>query len=65
MFQYELMFCIEEESDPAIMIVKKLIEKYPNVDSKIFIGKFKFYIHILNLKRDHFPSTSLINVLSL
>ncbi|CAH0383655.1 unnamed protein product [Bemisia tabaci] len=35
---YELMFCIEEESDPAIMIVKKLIEKYPNVDSKIFIG---------------------------
>lgn len=35
---YELVFCIEDENDPAIMLVKRLIEKYPNVDSRIFIG---------------------------
>ncbi|XP_071453422.1 ceramide glucosyltransferase [Hetaerina americana] len=35
---YELLFCIEDDIDPSIMLVKRLQEKYPNVDSKIFIG---------------------------
>ena len=37
-FQYELLFCISDESDPSFMLVKKLIEKYPDVDAQIFIG---------------------------
>lgn len=35
---YEILFCIEDESDPAIMLVKRLVEKYPHVDSRLFIG---------------------------
>jgi len=35
---YEIVFCIEDENDPAIMLVKKLMEKYPLVDASIFIG---------------------------
>ena len=37
--QYELLFCIEEEIDPAIMVVQSLLQKYPKVDAKLFIGK--------------------------
>lgn len=35
---YELLFCVEDESDPATMLVKKLMEKYPQVDAKLFTG---------------------------
>lgn len=38
-FQFELLFCLQDESDPALMVVKALMEKYPKVDAKIFIGK--------------------------
>lgn len=37
--QFELLICVEDESDPAIMIAKSLIEKYPGVDAKLFIGE--------------------------
>ncbi|GIY78796.1 ceramide glucosyltransferase-B [Caerostris extrusa] len=37
--KFELLFCIEDESDPSIMLVKKLIEKHPEIDASIFIGK--------------------------
>lgn len=36
--KYELLFCIESEADPAVMIVKQLIERYPEIDSSLFIG---------------------------
>lgn len=39
LFQFELLFCLQDESDPALMVVKALMEKYPKVDAKIFIGK--------------------------
>ena len=39
MFQFELLFSVESESDPAILLVKSLIESYPKVDAKLFIGK--------------------------
>ncbi|XP_076353090.1 ceramide glucosyltransferase-like isoform X1 [Tachypleus tridentatus] len=39
--QYELLFCIHDESDPSIMLVKRLMEKYPSIDAKIFIGGMK------------------------
>lgn len=35
---YEILFCVQDDSDPAIMIVQKLIELYPDVDAKLFIG---------------------------
>jgi len=38
--QYELLFCISEESDPSLMLVKRLMEKYPNVDATIFVGQY-------------------------
>lgn len=38
LFQYEIMFCIEDDTDPAIMVVKSLMDKYPSVDANLFIG---------------------------
>ena len=38
-FQYELLFCVEDEMDPALMVVRSLMEKYPKIDSKLFMGK--------------------------
>lgn len=35
---YELLFCFEESTDPAISIVNNFLEKYPNVDAKIITG---------------------------
>uniref|UniRef100_U5ET80 ceramide glucosyltransferase n=1 Tax=Corethrella appendiculata TaxID=1370023 RepID=U5ET80_9DIPT len=35
---YELLFCIEAEDDPAIIIVNKLMEKYPHIDAQLFLG---------------------------
>lgn len=32
------MFCIEDETDPAIEVVNSLIEKYPKVAAHVFIG---------------------------
>lgn len=29
---------MEDESDPAIMLVNSLIEKYPKVDANLFVG---------------------------
>ena len=38
--QYELLFCISDENDASVMLVKRLIEMYPSVDASIFIGTF-------------------------
>ncbi|XKL59184.1 hypothetical protein PGB90_000200 [Kerria lacca] len=35
---YELLFCFEESTDPAIPLVNSLIEKYPDIDAKVFTG---------------------------
>lgn len=36
--QYEILFCVEDDTDPAIMLVNSLMEKYPKVDAKLFVG---------------------------
>ncbi|XP_005106100.2 ceramide glucosyltransferase-B [Aplysia californica] len=36
---YELLFCVQDDNDPAILVVKSLIESYPKVDAKLFIGQ--------------------------
>nr|CAD7198902.1 unnamed protein product [Timema douglasi] len=35
---FELLLCVEDESDPAIMLARSLMKKYPNVDSRLFTG---------------------------
>ncbi|CAG2053890.1 unnamed protein product, partial [Timema podura] len=35
---FEVLLCVEDESDPAIMLVRSLMKKYPNVDSRLFTG---------------------------
>ncbi|CAN7942183.1 unnamed protein product, partial [Ixodes hexagonus] len=42
--QYELLFCIQDESDPSIMLVKRLMEKHPLVDARVFVGKCIFSV---------------------
>lgn len=35
---YELLFCVQEENDPAVDLVQNLISKYPLVDAKLYSG---------------------------
>lgn len=36
--QFELLFCIQDEGDPSIMLVRRLMEKHPLVDARVFVG---------------------------
>lgn len=36
--KYELLFCIQEEGDPSIMVVQQLMKKHPHVDASFFVG---------------------------
>ncbi|XP_030756030.1 ceramide glucosyltransferase [Sitophilus oryzae] len=35
---YEILFCVEDEKDPSIDVINSLINKYPKVVTKLFIG---------------------------
>lgn len=35
---YEVLFCIQDEMDASRMIVQSLMDKYPSVDAKMFLG---------------------------
>lgn len=35
---YELLFCVQDSADPVISLVQDLIDKYPLVDAKLYIG---------------------------
>ncbi|XP_055385528.1 ceramide glucosyltransferase [Condylostylus longicornis] len=35
---YELLFCVEDKNDPAVEIVQQLREKYPYIESSLFLG---------------------------
>ncbi|GFR97179.1 ceramide glucosyltransferase [Elysia marginata] len=35
---FELLFSVPDDNDPAILVVKSLIESFPKVDAKLFIG---------------------------
>jgi ceramide glucosyltransferase len=39
--KFELLFCIENKEDPAVEIAQQLINKYPKIDAKIFVGGSK------------------------
>ncbi|KJH51293.1 hypothetical protein DICVIV_02496 [Dictyocaulus viviparus] len=36
--KFELLFCVKERHDPAVSIVKQLMDMYPATDAKIFYG---------------------------
>ncbi|XP_064618504.1 ceramide glucosyltransferase-B-like isoform X2 [Lineus longissimus] len=36
--KFELLFCVQDDQDPAINVVNKFMERYPKVDAKIFLG---------------------------
>ncbi|KAG5452093.1 Ceramide glucosyltransferase-B [Clonorchis sinensis] len=38
--QFELLFCVQEEDDPAIDLVKRLLVEFPSVDAQIFVGGY-------------------------
>lgn len=37
-FQFEILFCVQDELDPAVKIVRQLMEAYPLVNSRLFTG---------------------------
>ncbi|XP_033121120.1 ceramide glucosyltransferase-like isoform X2 [Anneissia japonica] len=37
--KYELFVCVQDEGDPAIKVVEPLIQKYPDIDAHLFIGR--------------------------
>jgi len=38
---FELLFCINDDKDPSLEVVKRFIDKYPSVPAKIFVGGMK------------------------
>ncbi|KPL96858.1 ceramide glucosyltransferase-like protein [Sarcoptes scabiei] len=39
--KFELLFCVQDEKDAVIGCVRSLIEKYPKIDARLFIGGLK------------------------
>lgn len=48
---YELLFCVQDPNDPAILVVRYLTQKYPKVDVRVFYGsshtRFILFVKIL------------------
>jgi len=38
-FQFEILLCVQDELDPAVKIVRQLMEAYPLVNSRLFTGR--------------------------
>lgn len=38
---FELLFCVNDERDAALEVVRRLMAKYPAVDAKVFVGGSK------------------------
>ncbi len=49
--KFELLFCIQDNTDPSIGVVKRLMDKYPHIDAKLFTGSclFSFSVALLAL----------------
>lgn len=39
--KYQLLFCVNDDQDASLMVVRKLMERYPKVEAKIFTGGAK------------------------
>lgn len=38
---FELLFCVQDPGDDAIALVENLINRYPSIDAKLFVGGLK------------------------
>lgn len=45
-FQYEVLICVVDSNDPAAMVANRLLDMYPTVDAKLFIGNFKYFLYL-------------------
>jgi ceramide glucosyltransferase len=36
---YEIIFSVASESDPSVPVVQELMDKHPDVDARLIIGK--------------------------
>lgn len=36
--KFQLLFCVHDDSDPAAEIVRRLVEKFPDVDAQLIVG---------------------------
>jgi ceramide glucosyltransferase len=36
--KYELLFSVADDKDPALLVVRRLIKKYPNVSAQVIVG---------------------------
>lgn len=38
--KYEILFCVQDATDPAVEVVRQLLNRFPHVDAKLFSGIF-------------------------
>lgn len=41
--KFEIIFCVESETDPAVDIARALIERWPGVDAKLLVTEGQYY----------------------
>lgn len=58
----QILFCVNSPTDPSILIIRRLIEKYPTVDAAILISKN--YQQDLGISDDHFGPNPKVNNLA-
>ncbi|ODV66269.1 hypothetical protein HYPBUDRAFT_140341 [Hyphopichia burtonii NRRL Y-1933] len=58
----QILFCIDDPRDASIPIIENLINKYPEIDSKILISKY--FDPVTNKSIDHFGPNPKVNNLS-
>lgn len=42
---FEILLCVDEASDPAIPVVRKIMSRYPHIPSRLFIGAEKYGVN--------------------
>lgn len=58
----QILFCIDDPNDPSIPIIKSLIEKYPQINSKILLSSN--FDPITNSSNDHYGPNPKVNNLA-
>lgn len=56
LFQFEILFCVQDERDSAVAVVRQLMQNYPKVNARLFTGKAYytlFSMSVGNLKIKH------------
>ena len=43
--EFEIVFCVQQETDPIIPVIRRLIAKYPHVSSRLLVGDDRISIN--------------------